>query len=77
MGLKVYLKRAERRVLRPLGRLFRKRPLAPVIADPEILERLARLERRTEALEAMVREDLGLRYLQADESREPERHPTV
>lgn len=75
MGLKVYVKRVERRFLRPIGRLFRTgRKAEP--AGIALQERLAELERRLESLEAMVREDLGLRYLQLDGPSGPG-HPTT
>lgn len=65
MGLKRHLKRAERQLLRPLGRLLRVRGRTRP-QEALLLERLERAERRLEALEALIREDLGLRYLQAD-----------
>lgn len=71
MGLKRHLKRTERQLLRPLGRLFRGRGRTRP-EDGLLQERLERAERRLEALEALIREDLGLRYLQADTS-QPEK----
>jgi hypothetical protein len=69
------MKRAERRFLRPIGRLFRTRAKVEP-AGAALQERLAELEQRLESLEAMVREDLGLRYSRLDGPSGPG-HPTT
>ncbi|MGH7702585.1 MAG: hypothetical protein ACREMO_05800 [Gemmatimonadales bacterium] len=53
--------------LRELGRRFERRYIRPVAQRIKGSgDRLALLERRVERLEALVREDLGLRYLELD-----------
>lgn len=62
--------------LREFGRRFEKKYIRPVAQRIKGSgDRLAHLERRVERLEALVREDLGLRYLEL-EAREHAKGPS-